>query len=273
MMIVCSGPDTYSARQKARELGDAFRQKFDPSGYSMETMSSPDVKELMNRMSSPSFFSTKRFIRCDGVFEKMKIADVRSLAKRVQADADTTIVVSVEEEPPSEKYVAEFEKAKFVLYASPLLTGSKFFAWCASRAKAVGANESDAKEIADRTDGNAWLAEQELMKRAANPRAELVEFAGEPAGAFEAADAFLTERSGWRSTITETDEAFYMLSGQARSAVRVADRATDGLHPFVAKKLSQLRVQRPIQRLMHAIRGVIVQRSGLAQADEPQTQL
>jgi DNA polymerase III delta subunit len=175
MIIVCSGPDTYSARQKARELGDAFKQKFDPSGYSTEVMTTPDVKELMNRMSAPSFFATKRFIRCDGLFAKIKIADVRALAKRVEADGDTTIVVTVEDETPPEKHTSEFEKGRIVLYPYPLLQGSKFLAWCVIRAKTLGATEQDAKEIAERTDGDAWFAEQELMKRAVNPKAELVE--------------------------------------------------------------------------------------------------
>jgi hypothetical protein len=273
MIIVCSGPDTYSARQKARELGEAFKQKFDPSGYSTEVMTGPDVKELMNRMSAPSFFATKRFIRCDGLFTKIKIADVRALAKRVDADGDTTIVVTVEEEAPSEKHTVEFEKGRLVSYSYPLLQGAKFLAWCMDRAKVLGALESDAKEIAQHTDGDAWLAEQELMKRSANPHAELVEVAGEPAGTFEAADSFLTERTGWRTIIAEADEAFPMLAGQARSATRVADYATNGLHPFVAKKLSQLRIASPARRLMRAISALVAQRSGLAQTDEPQTLL
>jgi hypothetical protein len=73
--------------------------------------------------------------------------------------------------------------------------------------------------------------------------------------------------------IAESDEAFPMLASQARSAVRVSDRATNGLHPFVAKKLSQLRVASPARRLMSAVRALIAQRSGLAQTDEPQTLL
>jgi hypothetical protein len=35
MIIVCSGPDTYRAREKARELTAAFREKHDPQGLAV----------------------------------------------------------------------------------------------------------------------------------------------------------------------------------------------------------------------------------------------
>src|SRR5690349_2995349 len=51
MLIVCHGPDTFRALQKARELELAFKQKYDAHGLSVERLASGKdaVTEIASR--------------------------------------------------------------------------------------------------------------------------------------------------------------------------------------------------------------------------------
>ena len=270
MLIICSGPDTLNARQKARELTQAFKAKFDPAGFSVEVIPDSDISVLINRLAAPSFFSTKRLIRCDGILENSKIADVRKLIARVTADNDQSIVISVEEEVPSLKILDECKAVpSFFHYPFPTPSPVQHEAWCKKRASLLGVSIDQAIEIAQRTAGNVWLAEQELMKKSANSEAPLIEVLTETSGAFDVADAYVRQRS-WRSQMDEVgaDQCISVLVGQVRAAARVRDRATSGLHPFVVKKLSSAPLQGIEVPLTRVLRAQAAIRTGLATADE-----
>lgn len=243
MLILCSGPDTYHARKKARELVAAFRQKHDPTGYSTEVMASSDLMALLAKLGAPSLFAAKRLIRCDGLLDSLKIAEVRQLVKRLEGDQESTIILSVEDEPSTPKTLKEFEKIKLVHYQSPLLTGTKFASAVASRAVELGVSDRLAQEVARRTDGDMWLAEHELEKASANPNTQFVQRVEEVGTVFDAADAFLQQRQGWRALAAGfPDESMVsILATQSRTFSRVRDGETVGVHPYVAKKLSSMR--------------------------------
>lgn len=272
MLIVCSGPDTYSARQKARELQQAFRDKFDVSGYSTEVLE-PSLAQILNRLSAPSFFSTKRFLRIDGLLDALKIAEVRTLVARLAADNDQTIVVTVEDEAPNEKVLAECKKAPFFHYPHPLLTGQAFVAWCTKQAQQVGATAKDAQDVARACDGDTWLAIQELTKRAANPNATIIQAGAEDISIFEAVDACVLGRAGWRVVVADADQDQFMVTlvSQTRSLLRIHDGETMGIHPFLVKKMARSDVKRGSELFTHASRAIVATRTGLAQSSETES--
>lgn len=276
MLILCSGPDTYHARKKARELVAAFRQKHDPSGYSTEIMQTPELQDLLGRLGAPSLFAAKRLIRCDGLVESLKIAEVRQLAKRLESAGDDTIILSVEDEPPTPKTLKEFEKIKLVHYPAPLLSGAKFAAAVASRAAELGVSDRLAQEIAGRADGDTWLAEHELEKASANPNTQFVQRVEGVGTVFDAADTFLQQRQGWRALVAGfPDESMVsILATQTRTFSRVRDGETIGVHPYVAKKLSSMRVsdEDARRRFINALRSLYAARQ-FATDDEGQTLL
>src|SRR5262245_59678086 len=98
MLLICAGPDTWRTREKARELQAAFIAKHDPQGVSTNVLPDADFSAILNALGTSSLFAQKRFIRVNGLFEKLKIADVRALAKRLEADADQSILVTLETE-------------------------------------------------------------------------------------------------------------------------------------------------------------------------------
>ena len=273
MLILCTGPDTYHARKKAQELVVAFRQKHDPTGYSTEVASSADFQDILKRLGSPSLFAQRRLIRCDGLLEGLKIADVRALAKRLEQDADQTILLSIEEDPLVAKIEKEFEKIKLVQYAHPLLAGVKFVTAVTSRAKELGVPVELAQTVARNTDGDMWLADQELQKCAANPQASLVRANIGENSVFDAAESFIAERKFWRARLVELDEPENVLPtflAQTRTCVRVTDGEASGVHPYAARKFSLLRVSvaRAREAFHRALKTFSASRSGMCTTDE-----
>lgn len=273
MLIVCSGPDTYHARKKAQELVAAFRQKHDPTGYSTEILQNTNVVDLLNRLGAPSLFAQKRLIRSDGLLADLKIADVRSLAKRLEVDHEQTIVLTVEDEPLSSKQEKEFEKIKLVQYLYPLLSGARLLSAIQTRARELSVSDNHAIRIARHTDGDMWLAEAELQKCSANPGAALGEAETGEGGIFDASEAFIAMKPGWRSNIATMDESGSIPSvflSQARTGMRVEDGETIGIHPYAAKKFSSLRLPkgRFASALLRALCVMVASRTGLATTGE-----
>ncbi len=270
MLILCSGPDTFNARQKARELVEAFRKKHDPSGFSIDVMKQADLAELLQKLSAPSFFSAKRLVRCDGLFDKLKIADVRSLAKRLVADNDQTIVMSVENEEPPAKTLNEFDGVKVFKYTYPLLVGKAFVDWCRKRGAEIGVASIDCDNIARVTEGNAWQAEQELMKKSANPAAPLAEDDDAFGTVFDIVDSYFRNDPSWRHAafIADDDQLLATTLSQSRSFMRVQNGETKGIHPYVVRKLSMLRTSDAKEKFLHALRATIASRTSFAGASE-----
>ncbi len=274
MLIICSGPDTYHARKKARDLVAAFREKYDPQGYSTDILHTVDVDDVLNRLGSPSLFAQKRFIRCDGLLASAKIADVRKLAKRLASDNEQTIVLSVEDEPLSSKTEKEFEGLKIVSYAHPFLHGRAFEDVVIALATQRGVAGERAKRLSALIDGDMWLVDQELQKYAANPDYQFQPMNSDTSSTvFELADTYLRGFPGWRARLDSSDELDGIVSvfpGQTRSFARVLTGDSDGLPPFIVKKLQQLRSTRkiPVQTVLQTTAVLFAARTGLATGKE-----
>ena len=95
MLIVCTGPDTFRARQKYAEMIFGYKLKYDNSGSSIEKIdSSADVyQEVLSRLSNQSLFSQKKMIICEGLLSKLTAAQAKKLNSALESDADMTIVV------------------------------------------------------------------------------------------------------------------------------------------------------------------------------------
>jgi len=220
---------------------------------------------LLHKMSAPSFFSPKRFIRCDGLFTELSVVDLRKLLPHLHDEQ--TIVVTVEDEAPKEKVLQECAGSFFVHYAFLPLSRAAFVRWCEKEAAARGISLEIAREIAEACDGDSWRAATELQKVAAYVGAPRVAAPDAEISVFNAADALLVHRPGWREvlpSIAEEDALLPTLLNQARAAVRVRDQAITGLHPFVVKKMSALRIPQAESSLVLAIFSTVAERSSLS---------
>lgn len=275
MIIVCSGPDTYHAREKARELVTAFREKHDQQGLAIDIVDgSEGLPVLLSRLAGGSLFAKKKLVRADGCLEKMKIADVRTLATALQKDGDGTIVLTVEEEQPNAKTLEALKSAPLFHYPFELQLGASFRAWVRKEAIKKGVPETTADAIAMQTDGDAWSAIHELDKQAAHPH-DVDVTRGDGETIFSVADAIVARPAGWRSRLAEfgEDGAVSVGLGQARSFIEVRDGYATTVHPYVARKLSSMRVADPESRSITLLRGFLSSRTGLSTGPETETLL
>ncbi|MBI5654312.1 hypothetical protein HZC53_01480 [Candidatus Uhrbacteria bacterium] len=238
MLIVCSGPDTWRARKRAQELVEAFKAKHDASGFSTEALKSGDFQAVMNQIGAPSIFSPKRFIRCDGLLEGLKIADIRKLSSRLKTDGENTILLTVEAEPPAQKTIDEFEGQGFFHYAYPNVTGSAFQQACIAYAKDKGVSESKARTVASRCDGDMWMAVNELSKLGAYADAPLSESEYDQDSLFALVDDYLIKNKSWRDNFWKSgdDQVPSLLLTQTKTALRIKDGEPVKLPIFVIRK-------------------------------------
>lgn len=274
MLLLCIGPDTFRAQAKAQELERAFREKFDPNGSSVETL--PAGKDawagIMERINTPSLFSPRRFLRTRDLLANLTKAQLESLARALTSDPEQIILVSVEEDQLPAKVSEALSKVpKLISYDFPLLKGESFRQWLQTIAKTLAINnETIVDQIAEAADGDGWLAWNELMKVSAGGQTFLAPSSMEKT-IFEQADAFLREVKSF-DYLAETESDFGSVAAtflsQTRAAIRVRDGATDGLHPFVIKKLQHTPPSPLESSLAVLIQAMISQRSGLGDGTE-----
>lgn len=269
MIIICSGPDTFRAREKARDLVKAFRKKHDPTGLSVDVIDGTDgIKPLLERLGAGSLFAPKKLIRADGCLEKMNIADVRTLASRLAADADATVVLTVETDAPDKKTIDALKNAPCHLYAFPIQTETAFRAWVRARAAAMGVSDAIADIVGEAAEGDSWQAVAELQKQSASSQ-EFGRTSSGDASVYEIAERFISG-GAWRKTLMETtpENALTTFLSQMRACLRVQDGAVAGLHPYLAKKMQRVRPKSGNERFRDVLAAMVSSRSSLAIGDE-----
>lgn len=275
MILVCSGPDTYSARQKAKLLVEQFRTKHDPSGMATDVvLGDIGAAELVSRIGTPSLFAAKRMVRADGCLSRMKAAELKTLSEKLIQLGDQIVFLTVEDDPPTAKILGLFEKAPVHHYSFPRMTGDAFRAWTRVKASADGIDVEKADQIAEMCDGDTWLAITEITK--ASVHVQAVGSKDRPDASlniFELAETAMLRRQSWRNMVDQQADGGFLsiLIGQLRSFLRVRDGAADGIHPFVQKKMSHLKPFQSEKRFEDALGAHVASRSGLATDDEAQS--
>ncbi len=246
MLIVCAGPDTFRAQRKAQELERAFCLKHDHGAYSMERL--PIGKDaadaVLERLNTVSLFGARRFLRTSGLIGDCPKAKLVALVAALARDADGVIVVTQEDDRLTAEQKKMFSaQGKCVEYAFPILSSGPFLAFAKELAALIGlAWSEDLNHIADAINGDSWLLWNEWMKLAAGGVEERVN-EGVGADHFALAEHFLEGRKDFFAEIfyeRDVGDLLPLFVSQARSAVRVRDRATSGVHPYVVRKMERV---------------------------------
>lgn len=273
MLIVCSGPDTWRARKRAKELLEAFKTKHDISGFSTEILKPGDFQAVLNQIGAPSIFSPKRMIRCDGLLAGLKIADIRRLALRLKADGENTILLTVEDEPPTAKILDEFKGPGFFHYPYPELTGSEFHKICLELSIENGLDASLAKKISIRCNGDIWKAINEIGKFSANNNALFSESEADPDSTFNVVDAYLDKKKGWLCSMDslDDDQLPSLIMTQAKAAIRIKNGEVVKLPPFVINKFQKMSLDLLEISYFNSLKVSVGTRNGLMGSKEVQT--
>jgi len=273
MLILCLGPDTFRAQEKAHELENAFKAKYDPAGSSIERLlaGKEAVEEVMKRVNTPSLFAPRRYIYAPELLANCPASMIEGLTKALSQNTEQIIVVSVESEQPETKILKKLESAtKVVKYEFPELTGNAFFQWLKGVADCLNVTDGAAvSKIAEAVDGDSWRAFNELMKVAAGGQSEIA-LSGRKLSVFDHADHYIqnNQRYGFLSDADISEQFLTPLLSQTRAALRVRDNATEGMHPFVVKKLQRMNIAQPEEAHAAALLALFMQRSGAGSEDE-----
>ena len=266
MFIICTGADTFRALAKAQELERAFIEKHDPSGISVERLQEGNgaADAIIERVNTVSLFTPKRFIRVADVLDSCPKAKQKSLVQALGRDPEHVIVVSIEHEVPSAALLNLCSDIpKFIRYDFPLQTGREFLGWAQQHAETLGIQDKESTaQIARNADGDAWMVANELVKVAAGGMSTLTP-SEISQGIFEYADAYLRGEKDQYAFLRDeeiTRQALTMFLSQTRSALRVRDGATSGLHPYVVKKM-QRRYSDLEMKHLHTLLSLFLQRA------------
>lgn len=281
MFIICAGPDTYRAREKARELEAGFCKKYDPDGRAVERLAILKPEHVHERLypllSGGSLFCEKKFIRADGCYGALKAADRKTFASRVSPTGSSTIIVSVEEDAPSKKAESAFTEGALLVYAYPEMRGATFASWVRAEARKLGVHVSAADHVASQADGDSWWAISELMKFAANPSCDSVKGISSDTeeNIFGISDAVMSGDRDWRTRLAQFGDEQIVTTylSQLRSFTRIRDGHPQGIHPFIQKKLGKKKVKNLTQKYLRALHAFVSRRKGLLEGREYETLL
>ncbi|MDO8583765.1 MAG: hypothetical protein Q7R83_01150 [bacterium] len=244
MLLVCTGPDTFRAQKKARELEQAFREKYDLQGSSMERLlpGKDGVDEVIERANTVSLFSPRRFMRAASLLSECPKGKQAALIQALSKDPENIIVVDIEEDVPTDTVWKTFSGIeKIIKYSFPLLHGAEFLSWAVEAAATLKvADLAVVRALATDHDGDNWYVWNELMKIAAGGTWERSETTQEQT-IYQVADAYVRQQKRWTSVLLDQDllaQAMTTFVSQSRAALRVRDRATNGMHPFLQKKMA-----------------------------------
>lgn len=269
--MVCAGPDTFQALKKAQELERAYREKYDPSGVSIERLSEMKPLDAIRARMGGGLFAQKSFLRATGLVASWKKTDWPQAIEVFARDVDGTIVVTLEEDlsPEHEAMITAWPKAK--IYRHTALSGTAFFTWAEAIAKTQGiAWDADLRQFASSIEGDGWSFWNALPRwKATGTFPEAVIEATSP---FARAEQYLKEESRERAFIGVEDELSGLLVQQARQALRIVAGAPDPRMPAFAQRkwqrLSPAQQARLKVRFAQAAKGLTRQRQGLLKEGE-----
>ncbi len=274
MLIVCSGPDTFRALQKARELENAFKQKFDKTGLCVERIASGKeaVAEIAARSGTVSLFASRRFVRTTNVLAEASKAQRAALSRVLAGDQEGFILLTLEDEPPNAAVLEELKQVKVVRYDFPLMDQGAYVTWAREEAYKLGIKEDKTvQEVVEGARGDSWTCFYELLKRAAYDVSSPHIGEKSEGSIFTSADAYIRRHDVWREVLEGgalEKQALAVFLSQVRTALRVRDGATEGVHPFVARKLRGQALIEADEAFAQLVEGYFMQRSGYADEKE-----
>ena len=271
MLLVCVGPDTFHALKKAQELERAYREKYDPSGASIERLSDTKPLESIRSRMGGGLFAQRSFIRTTGLVAAWKKADWATAAEVFARDVDGTIVVTLEEElsQDEEAVLQSWPKAKVYRHA-PLL-GAAFLRWAETTAVSEGVLwEAGLEQFAKTIEGDSWSFWNVLPRwKATKTVPDVADIELSP---FVRAEQFLKEVVRERAYVGAESDVAGLFVQQARQALRVASQVPDARMPVFAQRkwqrLSDDQRQRLVERFVYAQKSCIRQRQGLMKEGE-----
>lgn len=272
MLVICAGPDTFRARLKFRDLIEAFRNKYDPTGKSIEYFTSDNLLDhVMSRLSHQSLFATKKMYVCDGMLSKVTAKQMERLSEGIRKDGDITVVIDYEEKVPKATAVKSFEKNELFIYEHEPAKGAELNRIVADLCKRYGVDVKLVPSLIQKYQSDLWAIDTALQVICVSDGTGMVdEEFGKMDNMFAMVDWLLMDQKQWLEHYTEFDLNSVLPSAlsQMRSWHMIANGTGKDVHPFVQKKLSAMRINNPDERLQQFLKAFYASRHSLASGEE-----
>lgn len=273
MLIVVSGLDSYRSLERARFLESAYRLKYDSTNCSIEHLQGGKeaIDPLLSICVSGSLFSSRRFIRADGIISSCPKPKREALIKALAHDSEMTIVLCREDGLVKDVDLKGFSALPgFKHDVFDLLSPMSFLQWAREHASSVGyADDAGIRRIADASNGDSWAFISELGKVVCG--GEEAKKSAQEINAYAVIDALAEDRSNrfsMRHVADEDDGVIALSPQQARALLLIDAGSTEGIHPFVVQKSRRLKCKNSARFFERIFSSFIWSRSGLANAEE-----
>lgn len=270
--MICAGPDGYRARKKFREMILGYKKKYDEQGSSIERLESTDLYQtLLTRLCSPSLFSEKKMVLCEGLLEKVTAKQASDLQDALVRDAEQTVVLDHEDKLPKSAVINKFKDENCKVYEFDTISQSELTALVRDLCNKYGVDLKMTGELINRYNSDLWAIDTALQALRVYKDADLEEVQISDLGnVFSLVDMVLAGKSGWREKVEYYDSNQFLntLINQMRQWLMVQDGCAEGIHPFVQKKLKYLKLENGEEKLKQLIGVLVASRSSLAQGEE-----
>ena len=177
MLILVYGEDTFRASEKVKELKEAFKKKFDPTGMNISLFVSDknkllDHNEVLQAARSLPFLGTRRLILVRDVIQYSNKDNSDAWFSALKDIPESTIFILWESADDIEKknlYKKIKDLSNTFLYPFPFLKDAALEKWTALRIKqSNGTIEPGAlRDLVQRVGPDLWQMTQEIIKLAA----------------------------------------------------------------------------------------------------------
>ncbi len=272
MLIICTGTETFLARQKTLDLLEAYKQKHVAHGAEIERLESQtSIQDAITRLSSLGLFTTKRLLKYDNLLAGITQTQAKQLSKAIISDNNQTVVLTYEDKSPTEKILNLFPKENLFVYAHEKLKGSELNKWIASRCKFYQINSDLSSKLIELHNDNLWAIESSLQAMRVLGDASTIEKTAEnDDSAFAIIDQFFKNNPNWitQASAQDPQELLPLLLSQLLNWHKIKSDQAQDVHPFVKKKLGSVKLPRAEELTLEAIRTMYASRNSITQGQE-----
>ncbi|MBI4713846.1 DNA polymerase III subunit delta [Candidatus Uhrbacteria bacterium] len=176
MLILIYGEDSFRVTEKVRQLKDAFRRKYDLTGYNTVSFPSDnsnklEVSEVLQSVCSFPFLGSRRMVIVNGLFSFLKKPYEKIWLDGFSRMPESSIVIlweAIETKVVEKKsWIKEISKtAEVHTYPFPILTGPALVKWIFDRARAFGGliDQNASTALVERVESDLWQMSHEIEK-------------------------------------------------------------------------------------------------------------
>jgi len=272
MLIICTGPETFLARQKVRDLVSAYRQKHDPSGTSIENLEQEtSLQDALAKLGNLGLFAAKKLLKYENLLAGITASQIKQLSKALISDANQTIVLTYEDKAPTKKTLESFPKELLFVYQYEELNNQELAKWIVERCRHYGLTSNPSQELIRLHGSNLWAIETSLQMLRALGDMDLIDRTHEAENqVFSVIDDYFKQNQTWREKASTLDaaELLPLLMSQLLNWHKIKFDQAQGVHPFVQKKLSSAKLIDAEEKTLDVMRALYASRSSLSQNQE-----